>query len=272
MQRYFELGLSSATRRTYQAGISRFNQFCSAYNVTNPLPVSQTTLCSFVSYLANRGLAHATIKTYLAALRHLQVSKDLPEPRATPMPKLAVVERGIMKAKADTVSRPRLLITADILRRIRGAWAYQASDFDTIMFWAVCCTAFFGFFRMGEVTARTVDGSGEHCIRMEDVAVDDHANPTVVRINLRSSKTDQFGKGVEVFLGKTDGEELCPVAALLAYLAVRGGAEGPLFRLQDGRYLTSVVVHAQNSLPCALLSALNVTTHRTLWECLPGSL
>ena len=107
VQRYVELGLASATRKTYQAGISRLYQFCTMYSVSDPLPVSQSLLCAFVSYLANVGLAYTTIKTYVSAIRHLQIARDLPEPRAMPMPKLALVERGIQNARAaNGVNRP----------------------------------------------------------------------------------------------------------------------------------------------------------------------
>ena len=74
----------------------------------------------------------------------------------------------------------------------------------------------------------------------KDVAVDDQESPSVIRIHLRRSKTDQFGRGVDIYLGAT-GDELCPVAALLAYLAVRGGEDGPLFRFRDCRALTREV-------------------------------
>ena len=50
-----------------------------------------------------------------------------------------------------------------------------------------------------------------------DVAVDDHSNPSLVRIHLRKSKTDQLGRGVDVYLGRTD-EDLCPVTAEFAGL------------------------------------------------------
>ena len=50
------------------------------------------------------------------------------------------------------------------------------------------------------------------------------------------SKTDQFCQGATVILGST-GADLCPVAALLDYLAVRGEIAGPLFRLQNGQPL-----------------------------------
>ena len=58
-----------------------------------------------------------------------------------------------------------------------------------------------------------------------------------VTLHLRSSKTDQYGHGVYIYLGRT-GLELCPVLALLAYLATRGNGSGALFKLKDGRFMT----------------------------------
>ena len=61
-------------------------------------------------------------------------------------------------------------------------------------------------------------------------------NPSIVKIHLRMSKTDQYGQGVYIYLGHT-GSELCPVSALLAYLAMRGNDPGPLFKLKNRRFL-----------------------------------
>ena len=138
VQKYVEHGLAGTTRRTYQSGINKFVHFCNIYHVTNPLPVSQSLLCSYISHLANSGLAYSTIKTYLAAVRYLQISNDLPEPRTVPMPKLSLVERGIRRG-------PRLPITPTILRQLRSLWSREASDYDIILMWAACCTAFFRF-------------------------------------------------------------------------------------------------------------------------------
>ena len=71
----------------------------------------------------------------------------------------------------------------------------------------------------------------------EDVAVDSHSSPSLVKIHLKTSKADQEQKGADVYVGKT-GDILCPVSALLAYLAVRGALPGPLFQLQDRSPLT----------------------------------
>ena len=134
VQKYFEHGLAGTTRRTYQSGINKFVHFCNIYHVTNPLPVSQSLLCSYISHLANSGLAYSTIKTYLAAVRYLQISNDLPEPRTVPMPKLSVVERGIRQKRLEEPSRrPRLPITPTILCQLRSLWPREASDYDIIL-------------------------------------------------------------------------------------------------------------------------------------------
>ena len=51
------------------------------------------------------------------------------------------------------------------------------------------------------------------------------------------SKTDPFRQGVEVFLGKTNSY-VCPVEAVVQYIAVRCASPGPLFVLQAGTPLT----------------------------------
>ena len=61
--------------------------------------------------------------------------------------------------------------------------------------------------------------------------------PSMLNIHLRFSKCDQFGKGVDVYVGRS-GNELCPVTAILAYTAVRGKAHCPFFQDTKGKPLT----------------------------------
>ena len=69
------------------------------------------------------------------------------------------------------------------------------------------------------------------------MAIDDVVNPGVLSVWIKQSKTDPFRQGVTIFMGKT-GCDLCPVAAVLAFLAMRGPGEGPLFRFESGEALT----------------------------------
>ena len=63
------------------------------------------------------------------------------------------------------------------------------------------------------------------------------------------SKTDPFRQGVFIYLGKT-GNDLCPVAAVTAYLPARGRAPGPFFRFRRGTPLSRelLVKHVRQAL------------------------
>lgn len=204
-----------------------------------PLPASQSILCGFIAYLANQNLSYTTIKTYLSAVRYLHLCNGLPDPRALPTPRLDLVSRGIRRENAlRSTSHPRLPITLPILRQVRALWSGSADNFDTIMLWAASTLCFFGFFRVGEITSPSDKGFNPQLhLSFSDVAVDSLSAPTVLQIHLKQSKTDQFRQGIDVFIGKT-GDDLCPVSAVLAYLAARQGDPGALFRFQDGRLLT----------------------------------
>ena len=66
-----------------------------------------------------------------------------------------------------------------------------------------------------------------------DVSVDDRASPTMVKIHLRQSKCDQFGKGVEVIIGRTD-TSTCPIAALTTYIFHRQDIPGAFLLTKEG--------------------------------------
>ena len=67
---------------------------------------------------------------------------------------------------------------------------------------------------------------------------------------------------MQIFLGKTD-TQLCAVAVLLAYLAIRGPGEGLLFRFKDGRALTRthLVAEVRRSLAGCDLRSQDYTGH-----------
>ena len=112
-------------------------------------------------------------------------------------------------------------------------------DQDKTMLWAAFTTCFFGFMRSEELCIQdTTRGFDETTnLTFSDVAVDDYQNPSLLRIHLKTSKTDSFCKGTDIMLGRTN-DELCPVAALLQWMVQRGNAPGPLFKFASGALLT----------------------------------
>jgi len=205
-----------------------------------PFPVSEPLLCYFATYLGCSHLAPQTIKVYLAAIRHMQITLGLPEPRQlSSMPRLRLVQSGIQRLHAHNSSpKIRLPITPAILQRLKRYWSPKCSDPDTIMLWAAAVTCFFGFFRAGEICIPTLSSfDKERHLAWGDVSLNNRSDPTCMKVHLKYSKTDQLGQGVDIFIGKT-GCALCPIQATIAYMAVRGSSEGPYFRLSCGHPLT----------------------------------
>ena len=204
------------------------------------LPVTQDMLCYFVAYLGKKGLGYSTIKTYLAAVRSLQVDYGFNSPFDASMPKLDRVLKGVkvVQGKEGRAPQRKLPITPKILRQIRTQWPGVGRDYDDTMLWAAALVCFFGFMRAGELMGDRKDGfdPSQH-LAFDDVATDNRENPTMVQITLKTSKTDPFRKGVNIVIGATDND-LCPVQALFSYLRMRGGAPGPLLMLKDGSRLT----------------------------------
>ena len=240
----FSQALAPSTLRTYHSARARFVSFCGTANLQT-LPITQSCLCRFVTYLASDGVAHRSKKCYLSALRHWQISTLGYDPNISCMPTLSYVLQGVQRAQACSGSNkpcPRLPITAEVMRLMKHAWEAQGPSFNRTMLWAVSCTCFFGFLRSGEATVPS-QGAFDPSVHLSisDVALDSPTSPKTVILRIKASKTDPFRAGVNLYLGKTDSD-LCPVAALLAYIHSRGTDAGPLFRFEDGTPLTRVAL------------------------------
>lgn len=184
------------------------------------------------------GLAASTVKCYLAAVRHTQISLGMGDPKMSDMPRLEYVVKGARKLAKPAQARKRLPITPSILKALKGVWSKHRNVFDAAMLWGASCMCFFGFLRSGEVTAPSETGYDPDLhLSFGDVRVDNYVQPKYIEVHLKASKTDPFRKGVTVYIGATNSD-ICPVAAVLSYLVRRGSDKGPLFMFSDKRLLT----------------------------------
>ena len=222
----------------YRSASNRYIQFCTQFNLT-PLPLQQNSILRFVAHLANSGVGYSSIRSYLCGIRFLQIANGLPDPQLNALPMVGYILRGIHRSPSTTPRPRRLPITPHTLTLLFAEWSQTRNlgRFDAAMLWAACCTGFFGFMRAGEFTCSSMQAFSDEMLSPKDVSVDAHDGPSIVSIHLRRSKADPFGNGVTIHLGKT-GHTICPVSALLGYLALRGQQAGPLFLFQDGRTLS----------------------------------
>ena len=137
-------GLAQSTTKAYASGKKRFIDFCMAARL-DPLPLTERTVCLFVAHLAEAGLQPGSVKSYLAAIRHMQISAGLPDPSLTSsFPRLSYMLKGIQRSRATTqsVSCQRLPITPQILAMLRASWNTPPVTYDKQLLWAACCVGF----------------------------------------------------------------------------------------------------------------------------------
>ena len=215
----------------------------------SPLPLTEYTQTHFITHLS-LSVNWTTIRSYLSALRFFQIRAGLPDPSLTTSPKIPYLLKGIHKLTPDHKRTIRHPITPNIMQNIHRLWSQQPMTFNKSMLWAAFCVAFFGFMRSGELTASTAGDQAN--LQVNDVTIDSHTNPQLLTVHLRRSKTDQFGAGHYIHLGRTSSTTVCPVAAMLEYLSRQPTTASctALFIFEHGAPLTrpKLVTHLRQAI------------------------
>ena len=215
-----------------------------------PLPLTNESQTAFAAYLA-QSVSAATVRSYLAAVGFYQIRAGLADPSLNSPPRLPYVLKGIQRShRSQSYTRgKRLPVTPELLMKIHTSWSQSPLTYDKIMLWAAFSMGFFGFLRSGEFTHSPSQPHSECALMTGDVSIDSRDNPQVLTVRLRKSKTDPYGSGTYIHMGRT-GTQLCPVSAVLAYLAIRPPTEGPLFIFNNGTPLSrnQLVRHLREAL------------------------
>ena len=228
LQGFYADGLATSTQKCYSSGQNRYLSFCNKFSLL-AIPPSEHTLLLFISQLGVDGLSLATIKSYLSSVRNLLINTGVSSP-VIYTPRVELVIRGIKCAKVGLGSpvRSRLPITPNLLLKLKGVWSIPPLTTDKLMLWTAVCIAFFGFLRCAEFPVSSLEAyDPNRHLSFNDIILFHPPKVTTVAVSIKCSKTDQFGKVVQIFLSRTKSS-LCPVSALLDYLTVRGSNNGPL--------------------------------------------
>ena len=227
-QAYIKRSKAPSTLRAYNAAWREFVAFASDRHAPS-LPATPETVIEYISSLASAGAKVATVELKLAAIAWAHRANEHPDPttvesvRAT----MAGIRRELgtapTKKAAATLTELQLMLDTldlDTLKGIRDR--------------ALLLVGYAGAFRRSELVALDVD----------DLSIG--ADGLVVTV--RRSKTDQVGAGQYKHFLRFD--ELCPVAALEAWLDAAAIASGPVFRpvdrwgnLGDSRLTSQSVAH-----------------------------
>ena len=196
-------------------------------------------LCKFIAWLALLGLAHSLIKVYLSSNSHLHLMRYGADPDLAPTPrgstgiKMAPGYNGLQY----TAPAPANHELNDVLPQtsVGGSGAGRLQTHHAL-------GSFMRKLLRLSPVRRCHHTNPESVLPVRSPVHIGHLDgsrmaPTSVAIRITASKTDPFRLGINIQLGRTRGD-LCPVAALLSYIALRGLHPGPLFTSREGIPLT----------------------------------
>lgn len=233
-QRLLHASLAKSTHSTYNRGIDNFEKFRMVLGLQNVWPAPVQHVINYVSHLSLQGKAPSTIDTYIAALAYIHKINGWINP----------TDNFIIKKLREGCRRQtqrvdgRCPITLPILTSLLGSLpSLCSSSFEVALFKASFSLAFFGFLRVGELAAASKTARWDNILLPSDVSF---ANDfSSLYITVRSSKTDQRGRGTALHIKRGPSVEICPVAAMSCYLEARPNIEGPLFIHFGGLSLTT---------------------------------
>ena len=222
----------------------------------NLLPLNEVILEIFCVALSSRVRAKS-IKNYLCGVQ-LFASINGDVARIKNMVKLQYVIRGIRRSQGAWHKRPpKAPITLAQIKFILGHIRRFGNHHNRVMLSAAVLMAFFGLLRISEYTTESPHAHNPRfdlCIN--DISV--NFARRILLVSIKASKTDPFREGMLVRLPAT-GHQLCPVTAMVRFLAVRGQQHGPLFVFHNGKYLTRA--HMSALLTACFPGVITISTH-----------
>lgn len=199
------------TRRAYASDWRQFESWCDE-RLLEPLPARPEAVATYLAALALAGKADSTIARHLAAIAwHHRQAGSVPPQQRDAREVIADTLAGIRREQRARPARKKAAISADDLARMVAAAAGQGTR--AIRDRAVLSLGLAAALRRSELVA----------LQLADLELVREG----LRLTIRHSKTDQDGAGQVIAVPA--GKRLKPVAHLNAWLAVRGGAPGPLF-------------------------------------------
>ena len=204
---YIRQSLAENTKRAYASDIRQFEA------VAGPLPATDMAVATYIAEQASRMKVSSLVRR-LAALSKAHQLRGWPNPVRSILVRTTL--RGIRRVHWGPRQQARALLGEDLATIVASMGHALRDTRDR----ALLLVGFAGGFRRSELVG----------IDAEDI---EHVAEGIF-VQLHRSKTDQFGAGRLVAIPRGPGG-MCPVTALIEWLACSRTGEGAVFRSVDRR-------------------------------------
>ena len=185
-RRLLGASFSSSTWGAYFRGAEQFQQFRLRLGLPQLWPAPSTHIAAFIACLSLEGLAPSIIGMYSAAVAYIHKINNWPDPTDNFL--VHKLREGSRRSGRSTDTRRP--ITINLLGKICNVLGGITSSLDeAALFRAAFLLAFFGFLRVGELTASNKSGDQSRILHDKNVWF----LGTTLVVKLRFSKTDQRG-------------------------------------------------------------------------------
>lgn len=211
----------------YNNAIRSFEKFRHEYNLTSDWPIPVDHMILYLSFCFEKGLSPKSITTYLAGINY--VHKILGFKSFNQVFMVNKLLEGCRRSRPTQDLRAPL--TIHVLEEIcLNLHSVCYDNYETTLFRALFTLAYFGLFRVSELTASSICHLG-HAILLNDVHFEE--NEQYIVICLRHYKTSQYGNPAIIKLPR-NMNGLCPVSEILEYLKIRSKGFSILFCHKNG--------------------------------------
>jgi len=201
------------TVRAYKSDFNDFGLFC-VKNGFKSLPSEPKIVSLYLTHLSTKGSKISTLKRRLVSIGVIHRLKghylDMKHP--------SIIENimGIKRRKGSSQKGKKPILISTLKKIINVIDEQNKEEIKKFRDRSIILIGFSGGFRRNEIV--TLDHDDLDFV------------PEGVRINLRRSKTDQFGEGFTKALPYFDNSKYCPVVSLKKWMEISKIGSGPVFR------------------------------------------
>ena len=201
------------TVRAYKSDFNDFGVFC-AQNGFKSLPSEPNIVSLYLTHLSTKDAKISTLKRRLVSIGVIHKLKG--HYLDTKHPSIIENIMGIKRRKGSIQKAKKPILINSLKLLINAIDKENNQEIKKFRDRSIILIGFSGGFRRNEIVSLDYD--------------DLDFVPEGVKINIKRSKTDQFGEGFTKALPYFDNSQYCPVISLKNWLDISKITSGPVFR------------------------------------------